>query len=377
LNFFTTYTLLQIVDVFPNHKAGTLRFGPDGYLYASVGDDGDVCATMNVDAWNGKILRLDVAAMPGAGAGPPNLASITPSSNPYFGSTDKARLVFATGMRNPFRFTIDPTNGNLYIGDVGAHDWEEMDELVYEGFTGVNYGWPFYEASLFIPRNCVPAEPYTDPIYAFAHQGETPTAVIAGPILRGVQGSAVSFPPAYEGNLFFHDHYGGWIRRLVPTHGTWELAPAVAGQMDPENWAWQMGYISDLQMGPADGALYVLVLLGAGDVQQGLHRIVNTIPADAVVESGWNAARAVPNPAPVGRGVTIRLRRAMAQASAVRLFDASGRWVRTLQDGPDAPGQWYWDGRDARGASVAPGLYVYELRTTDGRGTRGKVSLVR
>jgi flagellar hook assembly protein FlgD len=139
-----------------------------------------------------------------------------------------------------------------------------------------------------------------------------------------------------------------------------------------------MGYISDLQMSAADGALYVLVLLGAGDVQQGLHRIVNTIPADAVVESGRMAARAVPNPAPVGRGVTIRLQRASADAQAtLRIFDAAGRWVRTLQGGAAPPGQWFWDGRDALGASVAPGLYMYESRTAAGGETRGKVSLVR
>jgi len=375
LSFVSTYMLLQIVDIFPNHKSGTVRFGPDGYLYVSVGDDGDVCAVMNVDAYNGKILRLDVAAMPGAGAGPPPLSNITPGSNPYFGSTDWARLVFAMGMRNPFRFNIDPLTNNLYIGDVGAHDWEEMDELIYAEHTGVNYGWPFYEASLFIARSCTPAEPYTDPIYAFQHQVQTPAAVIGGPICRGVPGSPVSFPPAYEGNVFLHDHYGGWIRRLQPTHGTWELGPTVPGQMDPENWAWGMGYISDLQMG-LDGALYILVLLGVEGVEQGLHRIVNTIPVDAVVQTRPLGARAVPNPARVAHGVTIRLQQAPVEAMSVRIFDAAGRWVRTLHPGKTSR-DLFWDGRSANGVMVAPGLYMYELQTHAGAELRGKISLVR
>jgi len=375
LTFSSTYVLLQIVDVFPNHKSGTLRFGPDGLLYASVGDDGDVCAVQLVDAWNGKILRLDVAAMPGAGSGPPALSNITPGANPYFGSTDKARLVYAMGMRNPFRFTIDPLTGNLYVGDVGAHDWEEMDEIVYAGYTGVNFGWPFYEASLFIARNCMDGSPYGDPIYAFPHDGDIPSAVIAGPLYRGVSGSPVSFPSAYEGNVFLHDHYGGWIRRLQSNHGAWELGPAVPGQMDPENWAWGMGYISDLQVGP-DGALYIMVLLGVEGVEQGLHRIVNTIPADAVVETGRMRSVAVPNPGRVAHGVTIHFERAIPNATQLLVYSTSGRLVRRLEAvAPRA--DVFWDGRDQDGHSVAPGLYVYELGAPAGTTTRGKFLLVR
>jgi len=375
LTFGSTFVLLQIVDVFPNHKSGTLRFGPDGLLYVSVGDDGDVCAVQSVDAWNGKILRLDIAAMPGAGSGPPALSNITPGANPYFGSTDKARLVYAMGMRNPFRFTIDPLTGNLYVGDVGAHDWEEMDEIVYAGYMGVNFGWPFYEASLFIPRNCTDGSPYADPMYAFPHEGETPTAVIGGPRYRGVTGSPLSFPPAYEGDVFLHDHYGGWIRRLQNSHDAWALAAPVPGQTDSLNWASGLGYISDLQVG-ADGALYILVILGVQDVEQGLHRIVNTIPADASVETGRMRSVVVPNPGRVARGVSIRFSRANSAASKLHIYTPSGRLVRTLREPAASTGR-FWDGRDHRGRPVAPGLYVYEVQTRNRVDASGKIFLVR
>ena len=79
-----------IRDVVENHNGGTLRFGPDGYLYVSAGDDGNGCNSQDVNHPNGKILRLDVSRMPGTGSGPPPLADITPPDNPIPGPTDTA-----------------------------------------------------------------------------------------------------------------------------------------------------------------------------------------------------------------------------------------------------------------------------------------------
>lgn len=119
----------DLPDQFANHNGGTLRFGPDGFLYASLGDDSRDCDAQDPSLHKGKILRLDVSGMPGMGSGPPPKSALVAAGNPYFGS-DNARLLFAIGLRNPFRFSIDPVTNNLYIGDVGLGTWEEIDELV-------------------------------------------------------------------------------------------------------------------------------------------------------------------------------------------------------------------------------------------------------
>jgi glucose/arabinose dehydrogenase len=370
------YVLLDyILNIYPNHKGGTLRFGRDGLLFVSTGDDGGVCEAMDVNAYNGKILRLDVAAMPGGGGGPPPMTAIAPLSNPFFGSSDSARLVFAMGLRNPFRFTIDPLYGDVYIADVGAHDWEEVDEITLAGYSGSNFGWPFYEAGLFIPRSCTDQPPHVDPIYAYPHLPAEPAAVVAGPLYRRVSGSPVTFPFEYQGNFFLHDHYAGWIRRLVKAGRSWALAPAVPGQDDPENWATDMAHISDLQTGP-DGALYLMVLVGEPGVDRGLHRIVNTLPTDSPLEAPRIAAVAVPNPGQVSRGVRIRFRRANQEASRLLIYDSAGRLVRALATS-SAHSALFWDGRTASGMPVSPGLYVYELQDRAGIGARGKMLLVR
>src|SRR5262249_3992598 len=143
----------DILDHQENHNGGTLRFGPDRYLYVSAGDDGSGCNAQDLNLPNGKILRLDVSRIPGAGSGPPPVADITPPDNPIPGPSADARLVYAWGLRNPFRFTIDPQTGNLYIGDVGLLSWEELDEIVH-GDAGRNYGWPVYEGPE--ATNCCP-----------------------------------------------------------------------------------------------------------------------------------------------------------------------------------------------------------------------------
>jgi len=371
------YTVLEYaLDVFPNHKGGTLRFGPDAKLYASLGDDGSVCATQDVDAYNGKILRLDVAALPGAGSGPPPLADVAPIDNPYTGDGDAARLVFAVGLRNPFRFTIDAPTGNLYVGDVGAHAWEEVNEIEFAGFSGSNLGWPYYEGSMILPGTCTEGgPPFVAPIHAYAHAAPVPLAVIAGPRIRRVPASPYSFPQSYEGDVFFHDHYAGWIRRLVRSQTTWFPAAPVAGQPNAEDWATGIEFIADMQAGP-DGALYLLVLVDGAEVGRGLHRIVHTPATDAPVAAHAAGALAVPNPARAGTGVTIRFiaSRPAHAAATLTILDAGGRRVRRTS----GLGAIHWDGRDARGAAVACGHYLYEIRDAAGvAAARGKVAIVR
>jgi glucose/arabinose dehydrogenase len=95
----------------------------------------------NPSSLKGAILRLSVASLPGAGAGPPPKSTLVPAGNPFPGPDDNARLVLAFGLRNPFRFQIDPVSGAVFIGDVGEAEYEEAKRAV----GGENFGGPFRE----------------------------------------------------------------------------------------------------------------------------------------------------------------------------------------------------------------------------------------
>jgi aldose sugar dehydrogenase len=124
-----------------NHDGGVLRIGPDGKLYAGIGDTGagdnvgcPGTATnpyaQNVNELEGKIARI-------------NLDGTVPGDNPFAGNP-----VFAFGFRNPFRMSFDPNNGNLWVADVGDLAFEEIDIVT----SGDNYGWPHCEATR--PTGC-------------------------------------------------------------------------------------------------------------------------------------------------------------------------------------------------------------------------------
>ena len=378
------YVILKAIpNLFTNHNAGTVRFGPDGYLYVSVGDNSRSCDAQDLGMPLGKILRLDVALMPGPGGGPPPLADITPAGNPFPGPTPITRLVYAYGLRNPFRFTIDPRTNNLYIGDVGFGTWEEEDELEYAGYTGTNYGWPEFEGPLQDPHgpssNCS-TPPFVPPIYYYLNPPGPPVvAIIGGPLYRGDPEGAYSFPRAYDGDLFVCEFYEKWIRRLKRSGGGWTLADSVAGQPTSTNWAANMGNIADIQTGP-DGAIWFLNMITNAGLFRGLYRIVNTLPSDAGDWAGGVAVRAriVPNPAFAARGATIRFQLARPEAVLVRIYDPAGRLVRTLRPpDPGRSGSILWDGRTGQGQAARPGLYLYEVRSASGDKAQGKIALLR
>jgi hypothetical protein len=133
-----------------------------------------------------------------------------PNSNPFFGQAGKRGEVWAWGLRNPFRFSIDPSTGIPWIGDVGENKWEELDR----GVPGADYGYPCYEGNeLFQPCSPAPANPIA-PALAYGHNFQpspfTGATVIGGPVYRNG-----NFPASYEGRLFFGDFVDDWIRSAV------------------------------------------------------------------------------------------------------------------------------------------------------------------
>src|SRR5919199_1479716 len=166
----------------------------------------------------GKVLHIDTT-----GRGVPG--------NPFYDPaqpTSWRSRVFAMGMRNPFRFVLRPTNGHLYIGDVGWNTWEEHNV----GVPGSNFGWPCYEgtgrtggysATAFCQADYAANTRHDNPLYTYPHNGVGATAV--GGVFTS---TASSYPASYRGAYFAGDYARGTITVLRPDANDHLTAPAEA-----------------------------------------------------------------------------------------------------------------------------------------------------
>ena len=195
------YIILRIAhSAATNHNGGDMKFGSDGYLYITVGDGGGGCDSVAHSAQDlnqllGKLLRIDVDGRD-AYLGDNFRNYAIPASNPLVGFTGEDEI-FALGLRNPFRFSFDRGNGDLYIGDVGQDDWEEIDRITPGTVTAgvpVNFGWPCregFDASECSapPQGCAAASAYTEAVRVEPNAGAGGTwrAIIGGFRYRGTQ----------------------------------------------------------------------------------------------------------------------------------------------------------------------------------------------
>ncbi len=357
--------LADIPDSAGIHNAGTLRFAPDGTLLVSVGDDALACKAQDLASPLGKLLRLDVSGMPLAGAGPPPLADLVPPGNPFPGP-GWASLVAAWGLRNPFRFDVDPLTGDVYVGNVGSHLFEEIERLPAAS-PGLNFAWPQFENTqpLGCCGTCGQGNAFTFPIHAFPHPLGV-VSVVGGPLLRRAGAVDGAFPASYHGDYFYAEIFSGRIARLAHGVSGWDYAAPVAGQPAPD--AWGAGFVgaSDLREGP-DGSLWVLSLgLSFVDLPRGLHRIRAAAPTDASIPARPPALARVtadPNPSRAGRAVTLSVETATGHPVLVEVFDAAGRAVRRLHAAA-GPGLHpvTWDGRTADGTPAPAGTYFVRMR---------------
>ena len=148
---------------YTNHNGGDLAFGPDGYLYLSLGDGGSggdpLGHGQDPGTFLGTILRLDVdSASPYA----------VPPSNPFVTDPNALDEIWAFGLRNPWRFSFDRLNGDLFIGDVGQGSWEEIDRAPAGDNSGPNFGWKRYEGTHCFSAPCSTAG-LVPPIVEYGH----------------------------------------------------------------------------------------------------------------------------------------------------------------------------------------------------------------
>jgi glucose/arabinose dehydrogenase len=242
--------LASVPDTAFNHNGGSARFGPDGMLYLTIGDDAVSCNAQNTSSSVGCLLRMNVdVGVLGAGGSttPPSFSAIDPGTNPLSANSDISQLVIAHGLRNPFRMEIDQLTGSIYIGDVGLSTREEYSEYVYPSVGALplrNFGWPWREG-LTSGSGCGGGAPsgMVDPL---ADASSPWDSIMGGPRYRN-QGGTFDFGPSFEGDAFFLDYFAGEMRRLDHNGTSW---PASAT-------SWGSGYIgvTSLRQGP-DGAMW-------------------------------------------------------------------------------------------------------------------------
>ncbi|MGD1899739.1 MAG: DUF4347 domain-containing protein, partial [Phormidesmis sp.] len=198
-----------------SHSIGSVEFGPDGALYVSNGDgasynqvDPRATRVQDVDSLSGKVLRINPITGKGL------------SDNPFFNGDAGANRskVYQSGLRNPFRMTVDPEDGKVYIGDVGWTIWEEINA----GAPGANFGWPYYEggdgnnARTGGYKNLPSASRFYDSgrtispsLYGLNHLADGIIAIVMGDVYTGD-----AYPERYNCDLFFGDLGQGIIRNI-------------------------------------------------------------------------------------------------------------------------------------------------------------------
>ena len=183
--------LLELDDLTTTlHNGGALDFGPDGKLYIAVGNDAIGTNSQSLSTRLGKMLRV-------------NADGSIPADNPfYLTAAGPNRAIWAYGLRNPFKFAVNPNGGDpaMLINDVGGSQFEEVDD----GVAGVNYGYPHNEGYVTHPD-------YQSPRFAYDHSPEGGCAITGGAFYAPGTGA---YPAAYANRYLFADFCNGWIRGL-------------------------------------------------------------------------------------------------------------------------------------------------------------------
>jgi glucose/arabinose dehydrogenase len=195
--------VVTAVQPFPNHNGGQIHFGPDGHLYIGLGDGGSADDPggrgQSLDDLLGAILRIDL------NGGTPYAV---PADNPFVGTAGARPEIWSYGLRNPWRFSFDRLNGDLYVGDVGQNQWEEIDyaPAAAGAGRGVNFGWRTMEGRHCFHGGSCDQTGLALPVLDYDH--DSGCSVTGGYVYRG---AAI---PELQGHYFYADFCQGWVHSL-------------------------------------------------------------------------------------------------------------------------------------------------------------------
>ncbi len=205
--------LFSLKKPFTNHNAGDMAFGPDGNLYVAVGDGGGGGdpneLAQDLSKYFGKILRINVTGVP---------TYTIPGNNPFALDNDPNTLpeIWAYGVRNPWRMNFDRVTNDIFFGEVGEANWEEVNRIPISSSGGLNFGWDCYEGNeVYEPEGCGPIGDFVPPIYTYPHEGFC-TSVTGGYVYRGTK------YPNMNGHYLFGDFCHNRLNSLIPDgQGGW------------------------------------------------------------------------------------------------------------------------------------------------------------
>ena len=284
--------LLEINQPYANHNGGCINFGPDGNLYIGMGDGGSggdpQNYSQNTESLLGKMLRINVNSG----------AYSIPENNPY------GDEIWSVGLRNPWKFSFDSLNGDLWIADVGQNEFEEIN-MVQNNPANINYGWRCYEGNEPYNLSGCPEEGLTFPVSTYSHysSGDFKCSITGGYVYRGNQISGLN------GVYFFADYCSGEIGLLSKNENDeWDMSLAFPNI----NGSW-VSFGEDI-----NGELYIASING------GVYKIIDAALSNNEIDS--NTLNYFPNPfqdyIQINSGRPIN----------IELYDLSGRKLREFKN---------------------------------------------
>lgn len=328
--------LLTIAQPYANHNGGTLRFGPDGYLYIGMGDGGDVGdpgnRAQNINENLGKMLRIDVNSTTG------ELAYGIPSNNPYVGTAGNDEI-WATGLRNPWKYSFDRNSGDLWIADVGQSEREEINHVAATT-AGINYGWKCYEANnVFTPGCAIPGVTYTFPVASYGHTGGN-CSITGGYAYTG------NTYPNMQGKYFFADYCVNRIGMVDIATNAVTYTPDFTG----DNYFTSFGE-------DRNGELYV-----AASATGRIHRLVDTsLGVKDFSKMGFSIA---PNPSNAAFYVKMQHPNYPVE---IKIFDISGKILLQQNSNSDA--------NPIHTDALQSGMYVVNIKDNSGNAANSKLAV--
>ncbi len=334
--------LMTIDQPFSNHNGGDLAFGEDGYLYIATGDGGSGSdpgnRSQDLTTLLGKLLRINVN---NSGANP-NYA--IPADNPFVSDANALNEIWAYGLRNPWRFSFDRTNNELWIADVGQFDIEEINK-VSTSTGGINYGWRCYEGNeeFINTAECPDESTLTFPVSQYTHtnSGLSKCSITGG---YNYQGSQF---PAFINTYFFADYCSDEIGTLVFENNTWNMSFT-----SPFN---NKGFTSFGE--DTNGELYIAAA-STGEI----FRIVDTNLS--VDENSLNIIKIYPNP--VTDYLTIDLQSSINTLSEIVIYNVHGKHIKTISNINDLK-------INISVSNMASGLYFMEISDSNQKTTTKKL----
>ena len=284
--------LLEINQPYANHNGGCINFGPDGNLYIGMGDGGSggdpQNYSQNTESLLGKMLRINVNSG----------AYSIPENNPY------GDEIWSVGLRNPWKFSFDSLNGDLWIADVGQNEFEEIN-MVQNNPANINYGWRCYEGNEPYNLSGCPDEGLTFPVSTYSHysSGDFKCSITGGYVYRGNQISGLN------GVYFFADYCSGEIGLLSKNENDeWDMSLAFPNI----NGSW-VSFGEDI-----NGELYIASING------GIYKIIDAALSNNEIDS--NTLNYFPNP--FQDYIQINSDRPIN----IELYDLSGRKLREFKN---------------------------------------------